>query len=425
MIQLQALNKILSTKDISIITLNNLDESYFSDFVSEYRFIVDHYNKYNKVPDLETFINKFEDFKLLEVNESNDYILDELYKDKNTRDLAYTFNRVRDLITSGDIDQAMSVFKSASDKIIPNRNITSIDITKDTSRYELYIDKTKDFNKYYVSTGFKELDNLIGGWDRNEELATIIARPGCRKTWTLLKMALSSAQQGLRVGIYSGEMSESKVGYRIDTLLGHISNGALMHGNDDVKLEYKQYIDSLPTLLKGTIKVLTPFLINGPATVSSLRAFIEKENLDILFVDQHSLLDDERKAKTPVEKASNISRDLKILQSLKKIPIICVSQMNRTKGDDDSELITLDQIAQADRIGQDSTIVIGLSKDKNDKNIMKMQIVKTRDTGEVGKTLSYYTNLNVGEYKYIPESSDEQNDVDYEHRYDVEGEDVF
>ena len=54
-------------------------------------------------------------------------------------------------------------------------------------------------------------------------------------------------------------------------------------------------------------------MINGPAGVSALRAFIEKEKLDILFVDQHSLLEDDRKAKNPVDKAANISRDLKNL----------------------------------------------------------------------------------------------------------------
>ena len=58
-------------------------------------------------------------------------------------------------------------------------------------------------------------------------------------------------------------------------------------------------------------------MIGELATVSQLRAFIEKENLDILFVDQHSLLEDERHGKTPVEKAANISKSLKALQVLK------------------------------------------------------------------------------------------------------------
>ena len=130
----------------------------------------------------------------------------------------------------------------------------------------------------------------------------------------MLKIAVAAAQQGLTVGIYSGEMSEKKIGYRIDTLISHISNGAIIHGNQNVQLEYKKYIDSLKDRISGKIKVLSPTMIDGSAGVNALRAFIEKDKLDILCVDQHSLLDDDRKAKNPVERAANISKDLKILQ---------------------------------------------------------------------------------------------------------------
>jgi len=108
-------------------------------------------------------------------------------------------------------------------------------------------------------------------------------------------------------------------------------------------------------MYKGTIKVLTPANINGPVGVTALRAFIEKEHLDMLCIDQHSLLDDDRKAKNPVEKAANISKDLKNLQVLKRIPIISVCQQNRSSTE---EGVDTTHIAQSDRIGQDSTVVL-------------------------------------------------------------------
>ena len=115
-----------------------------------------------------------------------------------------------------------------------------------------------------------------------------------------------------------------------------------------------------------------------------------------------------------------------MLQVLEKIPIISVSQMNRTKNEDDSELIDLSQIAQADRIGQDSTLVLGIIRDKNDPNIMKLQIVKSRDGGQVGKLLNYYTDLNLGTMQYIEVEGDtptSQQDIeDLNARY---GDDVF
>lgn len=220
-------------------------------------------------------------------------------------------------------------------------------------------------------------------------------------------------------------MSERKVGYRLDSLIGHISNGSLIHGNGNIQNEYKKYLETVLPQIKGSIKVLTPQMINGAAGVNALRAFIDKEKLDILFIDQHSLLEDDRKAKNPVEKAANISKDLKLLQVIKRIPIISVSQMNRTKNED-SDMIDSAQIAQSDRIGQDSTVIIGLSRDKKDNNLMRLQLVKSRDS-ENGRVLCYNVDLNKGIFNYIPDEND-KSASSYEHRYDSSedsGDNVF
>ena len=231
---------------------------------------------------------------------------------------------------------------------------------------------------------------------RYEELATIVARPGVGKSWVLHKVALAAAEQGLRVGIYSGEMSENKVGYRIDTLISHISNSAIMRGNESVSVDYKKYIEELPNKFKGTIKVLTPAMINGVAGITALRAFVEKEKIDILCVDQHSLLEDDRHARNPVEKAANISRDLKNLQVLKKIPIIAVSQQNR----ESTELTgqSTANVAQSDRISQDSTVLVFLEQKDN---VLTLNLVKARDAVN-GKKLQYAIDLNKGIFQFIP-----------------------
>lgn len=406
MIQLQVLNKILFEKDVSLITLNNLNSDYFSDYKDEFNFIKDHYEKYGKTPDLATFKEKFPSFDIIEVEEKDSYLIEELCRDKNARSVAYTFNEIRALLKNGEVDKALDMYKKGVENISTGVALESVDIIHDTSRYDAYIERTKDFEKYYVKTGFKELDDLIGGWDREEELATIVARTNVGKSFALFKSAVAALTQGLTVGIYSGEMSEKKVGYRIDTLLSHISNGALTHGNENVKDQYEKYIQELPKKYKNGMKVLTPKMINGPAGVNALRTFIEKEKLDILFIDQHSLLEDDRKAKTPVEKASNISKDLKNLQVMKRIPIITVSQQNRTKGEEEDKVDTT-QIAMSDRIAQDSTTIIGITRDKKDQHIMTFHLVKCRD-GENGKKLTYYTDLNTGTFTFIPseESSD-------------------
>lgn len=389
---------MLQTHDTTFITYNNLDNSFFSDYVAEFEYICQHINNYGNVPDSITFVNAFPDFDIVEVSESPQFILDELYKDKNKRSLAKTFNTVRKLLNENKVQDAMDLYTNAADMAVKAKHLDCVDIVRDTSRYERYVDRCNDFSKYYIHTGFNELDELIGGWDRNEELATIAARPGVGKSWVMLKCATAALEQGLNVGIYSGEMSEVKVGYRFDTLSGHISNYSITRGRAEVQNIYKQHIDSLSDKYTGCMKVITPAMINGPAGVSALRAFIEKEDIDILFVDQHSLLEDDRKSRVPVDRAANISRDLKNLQVMKKIPIIAVSQQNREKSDTG---VGTANIAQSDRISQDSTFIMFLEQKDN---IMTIDIVKSRDS-ESSKKLRYAINLDQGVFDYIPEES--------------------
>ena len=396
MIQLQLINYLLNTRDSSLLLVNNLDKSFFSDYIDEYEYIVDHLKNYGNIPDKASFLSKFPNFDVIEVNETPEYLIDELYDDKNTRALASIFNDIKDNLMSDNLEKAMEIYINSADSLLKARHLESVDILRNTNRYEAYLERCENFDKYYVRTGFKELDDIVGGWDREEELATIVARSNQGKSWVLFKCAVAAVEQGLRVGLYSGEMSERKVGYRIDTLISNISNSSIIKGDRSIQNVYKKYLDELPTRFKGCLKVLTPNMIDGPAGVNALRAFIERDKLDILFIDQHSLLEDDRHARAPFEKAANISRDLKNLQTLKRIPIVAVSQQNRTSTENG---VGLEHIAQSDRIAQDSTIVLFFEQKDG---IMTMHLVKSRDSVNM-KDLKYNINLNNGTFIYIPE----------------------
>jgi replicative DNA helicase len=417
MIQLQFLNYLLSSGDSSLIFSNNLNKEFFSDYPKEYDYIVKHIKDYGNTPDLVTFLDEFPKFDVTEVNESPDYLVSKLYKDRNKRALVDIFNGVKDSLVADDVDKAMEIYLNSVDTLTQAKRIDSVDILKDTSRYEAYLERCDNFDKYFVKTGFKELDEIIGGWDREEELATIVARSNQGKSWILFKCAVAAVEQGLNVGLYSGEMSERKVGYRVDTLISNISNTAITKGDRSVQNEYKRYLDELPNRFKGSLKILTPNMIDGPAGVSALRAFIERDKLDILFIDQHSLLEDDRRARQPFEKAANISRDLKNLQTLKKIPIVAVSQQNRTSTENG---VGLEHVAQSDRIAQDSTIVIFFEQKDG---TMTMHLIKSRDSANM-KDLKYSINLNNGTFIYIPETEDDEIDEDI-HIEGLDEEDVF
>lgn len=407
--QFQIINKILQTKDYSFITLNNLTVEYFFNYKAEYEFIKTHYDTYHTVPDRLTFLNNFPDFVIQDVNEPDNYLIEQLYNDYNQSYLASRFNGIKKLLEADDTAGATKFFLESIEKLHIGSALRCTDIMSDTSRYDRYLDMIANQSKYFISTGFPELDKIITGIDRRNENMVIAARTGVGKSWLLLAMAAAASRQGLTVGIYSGEMSVDKVAYRIDTLIGNIDNKKISRGELFYKDHYKNYLDSLKCSKYGPIKVLTPNDIAGPATVNALQAFVEKEHLDILFIDQYSLLEDTSRAKVAHEKVANISKAVKNLQVLKQIPIISVSQMNRTKNEDKTQ--DASQIALSDRIGQDATIILMLDKQESEDPAHKgsykvsLNLVKSRDGGD-GRKLDYLWDFNTGIYKYISNSND-------------------
>lgn len=406
MIQCQFINHLLDTKDNSLVILNNVDNSYFSEYANEFTYLQNHCKKYGQIPDKETFLNRFPDFELIEVTESDKYLIDALFEDKRKRLLANNFNKISELYSQGKIDQAMDLYLNGVKDMGSTRSLDAVDITKDVSRYNDYVEKRNDFSKFYIKTGLKELDDILGGWDRREELVTVAARPGIGKSWIALYFAIAALNQGLNVGLYSGEMSITKEAYRFDTLLSHISNYGITRGEAEVEVSYKKFLEDLPSMYENHFWVITPEELGSSATVNMLEGFIDKYNLDILVVDQRSLMEDQRRASKRTDQAANISKDLKQLQVIKKIPLITVSQQNRESTDEKG--VGTENIAESDRISQDSTIVIFLEQKDN---IMKLILTKARDT-QVGTKLSYAVDLNKGVFTFIPEENNGVNTDD-------------
>lgn len=409
--QLQVLCKVLNTNDYSLIALNNLSDDQFFNYKAEFNFIKNHYGTYGTVPDKLTFANTFPEFDFVEVKEPNNYLLEQLYKDYDQAYLASQFNMIKKYLESGDVDGAKSYFLNSVDKLHQNTSLTWTNVLEDTSRYDRYLDKTVDSSAFYCSTGLPELDLILGGIDRKNENMVICARPGQGKSYILAWMAVAAAKQGLNTGIYSGEMSTDKMGYRIDTILGGIKNQAMNRGDLFIQKEYKHYMDTLSTRAAGKLNIITPNDIPGEPTVGALQAFIEKAKLDILFIDQYSLLTDQRNAKTRTDRMANISKDVKQLQVLTGIPIIAASQLNREKNEDENHKKYIDtaNIAESDRISQDATTIIALEQKRDEGKqdfLLTLNIIKARDGG-TGSKLQYHADFSTGMLDYIPNDEDD------------------
>ena len=64
---------------------------------------------------------------------------------------------------------------------IKAKHINTVDITKDISRYNDYVDRCSEFTKFYIKSGFNELDKVIGGLDRQEVEVLLLGTLPCKR----------------------------------------------------------------------------------------------------------------------------------------------------------------------------------------------------------------------------------------------------
>lgn len=402
MVSLQILNKIISTKDISIITDNNLTIDYFLEYEDEYSFIKEHFDNYKNVPDTETFINKFPDFELLEVNESDRYLVDAIREEYLYSKSVPVIKKAAELLKS-DSNEASRYLQSELVNLTPNYTTPYVDIIHSNSRVEMFEDKSNNKDKWFIPTGFEELDDIIYGWQCGEEFVVIFARTGIGKSWVLVKTVQHAWEIGKNVGYVSPEMSADKIGYRFDTLNNHFSNMALVRG-DKSKVsidEYRQYNEKLAEH-NNRILVSTPMDFNKQVTVGKLRTFVQANNLDMLAIDGITYMTDERykRGDNKTTSLTNISEDLMELSCELKIPILVVVQSNR--GGTEKDTPDLEDIRDSDGIAHNATKVISLNQ-KEEALVMKIK--KNRD-GKIGDKLTYLWDIDLGEFTWMPGDCD-------------------
>ena len=243
-------------------------------------------------------------------------------------------------------------------------------------------------------------------------------------TWLTLFFLISAWKQGYTVGLYSGEMSEESVGYRIDTLLKHFSNQDLIKGTLLNMKDYDNYIEEI-SKSKNEFYVLTPANLKRKATITDLEDFIDTNKIDILGVDQFSLLQDERSSKRSDtrEELEHLSMDLFNLSTKKHIPILAVSQSNRMGAKNDKEKGTpdIENIYGSDSIAQNSTKVLTL-RQKDDK--FEVSVKKNR-YGMSFKSIQFRWDIEHGVIEEIQSEEEINKNLGQTYRVLTSGDDPF
>jgi len=432
-VQLQIINKVLAEQSLSFMVRNNLSAEHLFEYASEYAFIREHQAKYGNVPDLATFVAQFPEFEVVEVTESEEYLADKAREE-------YAFHQAVPLVKKayemleGNAFEAINYLNANLGSLLAQGQRGAIDLVAQSAIREQAYDERKALEGHgFITTGLKELDDLVNGWDTFGESVTIFARPGVGKTWVLLKFLAEAWREGYRVGMYSGEMPANEIGSRFDTLVAHFSNSQIYRGAlIREEAEYKAHLKKLREGGYAPFYVITPEDLGRQPSVSDLEAFAKTHGIEVLGIDQYSKMGDERalRGSDGRERLEHISADLRAMALRNHLVVLGVSQSNRSgvkmvgkKG----EMPELENIYGADAIGQDSTKVISLAQ-VGDMAIT-MQVIKNRGGGGEGVSLTYLWDKDHGTFTYQP-SADNPMDVGQVERQSAEygdqgGEGVF
>ena len=413
MISLQVLSKVISDKSIAILEDNFLTEEYFPGYEEEYNFIVDHYKKYGNVPDEATFLSQFTDnngnptIELVEVNESDRYLVDKIQEEYLFQKSVPIVQKAAKLLGT-DANAAAEYMVTAMKEIQPHYSLGGIDIIAQANkRYDEFLERKNMQDKWFITTGFKELDNITHGLQRGEELMVIVARVNQGKSWVLEKICTHIWEIGYNIGYVSPEMGATNIGYRFDTLYNHFSNKDLTWGNKDLQEDsYRGYIEDLKSRDNKFI-VATPADFQRTITITKLRNWVRQYKLDVIAIDGISYLTDERAVRGDNKNTmlTNISEDLMGLSIELGIPIIVVTQANRNavNKDDEDSTPELENVRDSDGIVFNASKVIAIRQLKN--SVLRMQIKKQRN-GMVGGKLDYAWDIDTGEFTFVPSDRD-------------------
>lgn len=418
MVELQIINRILEQKNLAILKENNITSDYFNQYSEEYEYILEHLNKYGNVPDKETFLATFPDFDVLQVNESDEYLIKTFREEHLYSKSVPIVTKLAELLQT-DSYAAVDYLKSHIDELNVNSDSIGINIIKDSiSRLEEWKEAKEHKDAKFIPSGFKEIDDDLGGWHRGEELVVLFARTGQGKSWILIKMLEHAWKMNMRVALIEPEMSPNKTGYRFDTVHQHISSTALYRG-DDVQ-GYDKYINRL-TQSDVPFYVSTLRDFDNKVTVSKLKSWCENNKIDILAIDGISYLKDERmqRGDNKTTQLTNISEDLMQLSIDLGIPILVVVQSNRagTQNED----LKLENIRDSDGIAYNASVVLSIQQ----KEVgLQIQNVKSRNA-RVGLKWVYLWDTDKGTFEYIPQpeksEQDEEKAQELRRRYaDVE-----
>jgi replicative DNA helicase len=259
-------------------------------------------------------------------------------------------------------------------------------------RFDQLHKSEKDFRG--VPTGFKDLDNLLSGFQK-ADLIILAARPSVGKTTFALDIARHVAcRLHLPVAIFSLEMSSQQLVDRILAAESRVNSWALRTGKLTHEDDFTRIRDALDSLDKAPILIDDQASTNVTRMKSMARRMKAEHGLELIVVDYLQLMSPTRDHDSMVQQVTEISRALKGLARELEVPVLALSQLSRDVEKRGGKP-RLSDLRDSGSIEQDADVVMFIHREdrfnegSDRKNIAEILVEKHRN-GPVGKVELYF-----------------------------------
>lgn len=296
------------------------------------------------------------------------------------------------------VDYAEKSIFDISDKRIKASFVTLKEVIKDSfEMIEHLYDKKETITG--VPSGFRDLDDLTTGFQKGD-LIVVGGRPSMGKTAFVLNIA---QHVGLElkepVAIFSLEMAKEQLAFRMLCAEAMVNSNSIRKGF--IKKEDWHKLTGAASKLTGA-----PIFIDDSSsiTVLELRAKARRlkmeHGLSLVIVDYLQLMRGKGSFERREQEISDISRSLKALSKELSVPVIAVSQLNRSVEQRRPPKPMLADLRESGAIEQDADVILFLYRDEiynkdipANKGQAEVDIAKQRN-GPAGITvpLSFISN---------------------------------
>ena len=240
-----------------------------------------------------------------------------------------------------------------------------------------------------VATGFNEMDKMTAGLQRGE-LIIIAGRPSMGKTTLAINIAENAAIGAqIPAGIFSMEMSAEQLSLRMLSSIGRVSQGRLRNG----KLADEDWprVDSAVSIMQGAPIFIDDGGALTPTEVRSRARRLKREHgLGLIVVDYLQLMQVSGTVENRATELSEISRSLKALAKELDVPVIALSQLNRSVEQRNDKKPVMSDLRESGALEQDADLIVFIyreevyDRDTPRKGIADIIIGKQRN-GPVGE----------------------------------------